>query len=232
MMTKGECDKYPMNLHFCNDLIVIDSWRADPIYDGVFPKGAREKAVYFSPDEPGQDCIKPDWRYLFKLPRSADWCPWQFWVEVVAYRLGCLIGVPVPPAHAALNRKYQSGEDTYGALIEWFCDEREDVYTEGGQFMTESIENYDRKRGKQHNWKTIYSRRADIDNRLAHWAGVFTLDSLIGNTDRHQDNWGCILKGAKKDPAKGQSVYAPAFDNGTALGYEIRECDFERISRW
>ena len=46
-------------MNFYNDLMVIDSWRPDPTYDGMFPKGAREKAVYFSPKEPQQDCIKP-----------------------------------------------------------------------------------------------------------------------------------------------------------------------------
>ena len=217
-----------MNLHFWNDLIVIDSWRPDPTYDGMFPKGAREKAVYFSPAEPGKGCIKPDWRYLFKLPRSTAWCPWQFWVEVIAYRLGSLIGVPVPPAHAALNRSYQSGEKTYGALIEWFYNEREDTYVEGGQYMAQLMENYDRKKGEQHNWQAIYWINQHIDSGLAHWAGVFTLDSLTGNVDRHQDNWGWVSKGSRINPAEGRRVYAPAFDNGTALGYEIRQEDFEK----
>lgn len=212
-----------MGMQFYNDLIVIDSWRPDPVYDGMFPKGAREKAVYFSPDKPEQDCIKSDWRHLFKLPRSIDWCPWQFWVEVIAYRLGYLIGVPVPPAHAALSREYQSGKETYGALIEWFYNERKDVYIEGGQVMTELIENYDRKKGKQHNWQTVCESFAED---LKRWTGVFILDSLIGNTDRHHDNWGLVIKGARIGLMEFELGYALAFDNGTALGYEIREKDF------
>lgn len=215
-----------MVLKFHNEIITIDSWRFDETYDGVFPKGAREKEVYFSPDNPEPTCIKSDWRYLFKLSRSQNWCPWQFWMEIVAYRLGCLIDVPVPPAYVGLNRKYQTGEDTYGALIEWFYDERQDDYIEGGQLMAQLIENYDRKKGAQHNFESISKIIASTSEFIKHWAGVFTLDCLIGNTDRHQDNWGWILKGAKQNPKDYKLSYSPAFDNGTALGYEIREKDF------
>ena len=215
-----------MVLKFHNEIITIDSWRPDETYDGVFPKGAREKRVDFSPDNPQPACIKAGWRYLFKLARSRNWCPWQFWVEIVAYRLGCLINVPVPPAYVGLNRKYQTGEDTYGALIEWFYDERKDMYIEGGQFMGQLIKNYDRKKGIQHNWELLSRLKDFIPDTIEYWAGVFTLDSLIGNTDRHQDNWGWILKGAKQNPEDYKLSYSPAFDNGTALGYEIREKDF------
>jgi len=90
---------------FCNQVIDISRWRHDERYDGVYSEGAREKEVYFSPDDPVHSSIKGDWRYMFKLPRSEEWCPWQFWIEIIAYRLGCLIGVPVPPAHVIILPK-------------------------------------------------------------------------------------------------------------------------------
>ena len=55
---------------FHNQVIDISNWRHDDRYEGVYSEGAREKDVYFSSDKPLLDCIKPDWRYMFKLPRS------------------------------------------------------------------------------------------------------------------------------------------------------------------
>jgi hypothetical protein len=44
-------------------------------------------------------------------------------------------------------------------------------------------------------------------------------DAIIGNTDRHQDNWGFIFMVPERDrPAICQ--IAPLFDNGTSLGHE------------
>lgn len=88
----------------------VNFWRQDPLNDGIYPEGARDKEVYFSPKNMQSKLLKADWRYLFKLPRSANWCPWQFWVEIIAYRLGSLVGVNVPPAHVAFNNFYRQGD--------------------------------------------------------------------------------------------------------------------------
>lgn len=209
-------------LIFHDTPIVIDSWQRDDTYEGVYPSGARVKDAYFSPENPEDGCIKPKWRYLFKLSRS--WCPWQFWGEVIAYRFGSLIGVPVPPAHIGFSKDYKQGVDTYAALIEWFYDENKDVYVSGEQTMVSHIEDFDRNRGKKHNLETI--RYAFGNNQVIFncWARILTFDTLIGNTDRHQENWGLVLKDARLNPKSRDNLYlSPAFDNGTALGYEILE---------
>ena len=102
-------------LSFHNIPIVIDNWRKDETYD-IYTVGSRAKDAYFSPKEPQDKCIKPDWRYLFKLSRS--WCPWQFWCEIIAYRFGSVIGINVPPVHIGLSKIYKKDADTYAALIE------------------------------------------------------------------------------------------------------------------
>lgn len=50
---------------------------------------------------------------------------------------------------------------------------------------------------------------------------MLLFDALIGNTDRHQDNWG-LLWSQKGDGERGVRP-APIFDNGTSLGHEIIE---------
>ncbi|HEG43552.1 MAG TPA: hypothetical protein ENH94_05840 [Phycisphaerales bacterium] len=216
-------------LSFHNKPIVIDEWRKDETYD-IYTVGSRDKDAYFSPEKPEHKCIKPDWRYLFKLSRSTRtitfW--WQFWCEIIAYRFGSVIGVKVPPAHIGLSKKYEQGVDTYAALIEWFYDESKDLYVTGERIMVGLIKDFDTKRGKKHNFKKIKNFSKDIKEALNCWASILTFDTLIGNTDRHQENWGLVLKNAKLNP-KGSSeiCLSPAFDNGTALCYEILEHKFD-----
>jgi hypothetical protein len=126
----------------CDKPIIIDDWLQDDTYEGIYPKGARDKSAYFSPENVGESYLKGNFRYLFKLSRS--WCPWQFWGEIIAYRLGLIMGIEVPPAHIGLSNNYNPEKTTCGALIEWFYDDKEDIYGEGGQFMLRTVEGYDR----------------------------------------------------------------------------------------
>ena len=93
--------------------------------------------------------------------------------------------------------------------------------------MVRLIRDYDLKKGRQHNVEIILKFSAllrhgwGLVNGHEHWAKVFIFDALIGNTDRHQDNWGILWHGL--NPNESTAIFAPAFDNGTALGHEITE---------
>lgn len=54
---------------------------------------------------------------------------------------------------------------------------------------------------------------------------MFVIDSLIGNTDRHNGNWGFILN--KKT---GKIDFAPIYDCGSCLNPMIEDEEIERIS--
>ena len=214
-------------LSFHNAPIVIDNWQKDDTYEGVYPSGARVKDAYFSPKEPEDRCIKSNWRYLFKLSRRRF--PWQFWCEIIAYRFGSVVGIKVPPAHIGHNKKYgKEGVDTYAALIEWFYDDKEKRYISGGQIMVKLIENFDRDTGKKHNLETIRQFFLNNEEILKYWAEILTFDTLIGNIDRHQDNWGFIIERSVKQSFESIGL-SPAFDNGTALCYEILEQNIDNF---
>lgn len=204
----------------------VTDWVPDAEF-GIFPQGARAKDAIFSPQIPGLDQVRPETRYLFK--RSKRSYPDQFWGEVVAYRVGCLMGLKVPPAFCAVNRD----REHVGALIEWFYGKNE-ILTHGGDLMTRVRPGYDRGKGTQHNLEDISTlmTAAERGGRFAEnwrswWADALLFDALIGNTDRHQDNWGLI-----RDPTAGkhrQLRLAPLFDNGTSLGHERF---VERVRGW
>ena len=61
------------------------------------------------------------------------------------------------------------------------------------------------------------------------WAETITFDALIGNTDRHSENWGFVVD----QSVAGEASYslAPAFDNGTSLGFLVRDADLERFTQ-
>jgi hypothetical protein len=45
------------------------------------------------------------------------------------------------------------------------------------------------------------------------FAGYLLLDALIGNTDRHQENWAVIANGGRR--------LAPTFDHASSLGFQL-----------
>jgi len=140
----------------------VARWRGDEEF-AVCPEGARDKSLLYSPSPTPYGFLIPGHRYLFK--HSAKFYPDQFWTEIIAYRIGCLLGVPVPPALVA----WDSDTDTCGALIEWFLDypgAPPERYVSGGDIMSDMIHGYDRKR-----WPDLKGQARD---RLA----SFNIDAM------------------------------------------------------
>ena len=195
--------------------------------------GSKPKNAYTCPGACQSIFLIPGSRYLLKRsrvpkglqPDEPNPFAAQFWAEIVAYRVGYLSGVKVPPAFVAV-----SGAQT-GALIEWFHSDSSRM-TPGTDEMEKFIPDYDRKKGLQHNLMTLQNvcglYRESLNGEWTdHWCKIFLFDALIANTDRHQENWGIIWG---KAPGSGSAYWTPAFDNGTSLGFEIREENLENVS--
>ena len=215
--------------------INVAEWRRDEEF-AQYPEGARDKTLLYCPTPALFVFLKKGHRYLFK--RSSPRYPEQFWAEVLAYRLGNHMDVDVPPAFVA----YDSKEKQSGALIEWFlypigllCYE---VYIAGGDYCQQYLPDFDRKKGKQHNFETVSQIFEDLSKRYQtftadwknYWAKTFVFDAFIGNTDRHQDNWATIATLAyekgNKTPTLKEMRISPVFDNGTSMGHEISPSKF------
>jgi hypothetical protein len=208
----------------------VAQWEVDAEF-GVFPQGARAKDAVFAPTPPPEPVLVGGKRYLFK--RSKRSYPDQFWGEVIAYRVGCLMGLHVPPAFAAFNSR--TGHS--GALIEWFYRDGAELFALGGDFMQMLRPDFDRDRGTQHNLQDVERlMRALVhtgalgQNWRQWWAEALLFDALIGNSDRHQDNWGLIFESIGRQPPHMPSCrLAPLFDNGTSLGHERYP---DRVAGW
>ncbi|CAN5867756.1 hypothetical protein BH11PSE8_BH11PSE8_05720 [soil metagenome] len=62
--------------------------------------------------------------------------------------------------------------------------------------------------------------QSDAESTLTGLAGYIVLDALIGNTDRHHENWGLKLCVA---PHSRVLSLAPSFDHASSLGRELRD---------
>ena len=208
-------------------VIDIVEWPVHDDYE-VFPIGARDKSLRICPVSEAHPFCIGGHRYLFKEaiksakdPRQPKF-PDQYWSEIIAFKIGRLMNLNVPPAFAAFN----SDTDQPGALIEWFTgypEQHIERFTAGGDHMQRLIKNYDRDKGREHNLATItvFSKALAQHRLLNHdwkeyWGLCLCYDALIGNTDRHQENWGVLWNEHAKT-----ARFTPYFDNGTSLGYEI-----------
>lgn len=205
----------------------VADWEPDAEF-GVFPQGARAKDAVFAPLVPPQPVLVGGKRYLFK--RSKRSYPDQFWGEVIAYRVGCLLGVAVPPAFVA----WHSQTGYCAALIEWFYRDGAERFVMGGDFLQQVQTDYDRERGTRHNlglvgilMRALNRGATPVGDWRQWWVDALVFDALIGNTDRHQDNWGLVFEQQVDKVVRCR--LSPLFDNGTSLGHEYFA---DRVQGW
>lgn len=193
----------------------VSDWQKDQNF-GVFPAGARAKDALLSPSMVDAE-LKPNWRYLLK--RSQMRYPDQFWGEIIAYRIGALLRFDTPPTFVAYDRR----TGVVGALVEWFYDDKYEHFASAGDFLQVINPDFDRRLGEAHNLQDIVRLMRTLSSKTTFrgvdwvnwWARALVFDALIGNTDRHQENWGFIYH-----PHYGRLRLAPLFDNGTSLGQD------------
>jgi len=214
-------------------IIDIADWPEDAEFSAAYPEGARPKRTVFSPAEPNQCFILSDWRHMFK--RSDRKYPEQYWAEIIAYQVAVLLHVNAPPCYAA----FDSSKNQSGALSPWFYKEGDESFYSAGNFFHKRIPDFDRDKGTQHNIvdADAFNNRVLGRNQIFEFWGMMLFDSLIGNTDRHQDNWGHLLKAVplSKSVARRRQEkfdvkwrFAPWFDNGTSLGHELLPTKFTK----
>ena len=175
-----------------NQAVDVSDWIRDEEF-AEHPEGARDKALLYCPSSRPFDFLKANRRYLFKL--SSHRYPDQFWMEILAYLLGAEMNVLLPPAFVA----YDSKKKQSGALIEWFLEKisyttlerlspRDGVdakriifmldenHIPGGDYCQKYISNFDRKKGKEHNFQTVSQIFEDLNKRPP----CYRMEELLG----------------------------------------------------
>ncbi|TRO92934.1 hypothetical protein FKB34_12280 [Glycocaulis profundi] len=199
-----------------NEVVSLEGWLPDDEFP-YGPIGAKAKRIFICPDRPPYGFLIGGHRYIFKEPQGTK--AQQIWSEVIAYELARRIGVEVPPAFLATA----PGNGSPGVLIEYFYGHRYDPewrLVHGIERLQARGFETDLKRGSLVDNLNL-CRAHKVPNAGGWWAETIIFDALIGNTDRHSENWGFLAeRGANERP---HFIMAPVFDNGTSLGYIIGE---------
>ena len=157
-------------------------------------------------------------KWLFKYPRPNTG---EHWAEKIAAEVASEIGVN----HAKVE--LAEFQDTRGSVTESFARGGRTLW-HGNQLLEVTISGYNREKRfhQSHHtlenvWKVmeiIFAAKPEDKKRtIAEYA---VLDALIGNTDRHHENWGVLLQ-RREDAWKG--FVAPSFDHASSLGRELMD---------
>lgn len=215
-------------------VIDITGWE----YEDVYVSGSKEKRWYRLPDT-GK-------LVLFKLPVSLTSDTWQLtdestgemWAEKIASEIGNILGYSTHRvdiasiqvddeimSHYGLNPNKVKQGLIYGALCHSFLNEGEDSLVEGADMIMEFDYTYDRENLRGSREIYSYELLVRLFNKyrcINELYKMVVFDTLIGNTDRHQDNFG-IIHNARLN----RLTFAPLYDNSSCLG---RELSSQRIS--
>lgn len=200
----------PTPLSALDSPIDLSRWRRDEDFE-FHPIGSKPKRNYICPADHGHPLLIEGHTYLFKVAQG--WQAGQMWSEALAYQIGRHAGISVPPCFIA----FDPAVNEWGALIEFFVGYPNEPIPSRlihgadllqGRGFTEGAD-------RPHNMQTNIDVCAGlgVEGSESWWMRMVAFDTLIGNTDRHTQNWGVLLDD------QNLVRMAPIFDNGTSFGY-------------
>ena len=191
-------DPYPVLQLRINDPLLTEQLGSKPKFWFRFPGG------------------EDDW--LFKYAREGTG---EHWSEKVAAEVARLIQVPAARVEVA---EFESKRGTASLSVVRRTAGEDLVH--GDELLGGHVIGYARDKVFRHSSHSIhnivtaigsvFTDHASRDQQLTTFAGFLVLDALIGNTDRHHQNWG-VLRRTSSDGRVEQEM-APSFDHASSLG--------------
>ncbi|MDP2093947.1 MAG: HipA domain-containing protein [Hydrogenophaga sp.] len=192
----------------------------NPIID--IPMDAREDTEQLG-SKPKFWVLLDDKRWLFKEARPNTG---EDWSEKAAAEIAKALGI-----RAATVELAQYG-DKRGCISLNFVDVNAgEALVHGNEILALRVTGYDKEKTFRQSDHTLENIDAAIrglfhadraEAILTELAGYMVLDALIGNTDRHHENWG-LLAGLQSDPQMLRLSVAPSFDHASSLGRELQD---------
>ena len=164
--------------------------------------------------------------WLFKYPQPNTG---QHWAEKIAAEIAGLLGIPHAKVELAVFKRKQ------GSATESFArGGRELVH--GNQMLKRVVHGYDpgKKFGQSNHtlaniWQvmdSVFVVPEGARRSMLRMAEYLILDALIGNTDRHHENWGILRK---RTGDRWRGFIAPSFDHASSLGRELLDVRRDRL---
>ena len=183
------------------------AWRSEPE-----SMGARSKFWYRRADTPNS--------WLFKFPREGTG---EHWSEKIAAEVASCIDV----LHGRVE--LAEFESKRGSTTESFVRSAREL-RHGNEVLAATIPDYNRTRRFQQYQHTLeniwrafdrlYGEPVGVRRARHVFASYLILDAVIGNTDRHHENWGIQVRHIG---SKFRIRIAPSFDHASSLGRELSD---------
>ena len=181
--------------------------------------GGKRKFWYRQPEE-------DDIPWLFKYPRGDSG---EHWAEKIAAEVAGLLEITCAPVQLA------TFQGVMGSSSRSFLTENQQLF-HGNQVLARIMADYDLSRRFNQSNHTLENIRIACDQLFvdhdgatavfAQFAEFLVLDALIGNTDRHHENWGIVVQQGENG---WEGYLAPSFDHASSLGRELEDRRREHI---
>lgn len=190
--------------------------------------------------------------YFFKtsLKKEKIDYKYEFWSEIIASEIGTCLGFNMLGYEIAFRK------DEIGCLSKLMINPNDEKLNEGVNYLRGHNPNYDpedKSRYNEYTFSFIHEalKEYKIEFAINDIIKVIIFDSIIGNSDRHQENWGFIIpnlnldeklknnsldnkfvkwlikKLISKDTNKIlntiKGMFSPIYDSGSCLGREIED---------
>ena len=144
--------------------------------------------------------------WLFKEARDNTG---EDWAEKVASEIAAALGLPTHHTELAV------WEGKRGCAVQSFISSDWSVLVHGNELLGGLITGYDKEKERGQSGHTfgnivtvlerIFPSEKVLRVAAMRMAGYLVLDALVGNTDRHHQNWGVLLE--RKEQAGQQAVF-------------------------
>lgn len=154
--------------------------------------------------------------WLRKVPRDSR--PYEPAIEALMLRLASLAGLQAADGHVAIWQT-EDGNAVRGIVVRSFLDVPSETLEPGASWL----QRHDRRYDLQSKWAqtpdlVLEALRAQTTPGLVcDFAHMLVFDAWVGNSDRHQENWGIIRH------TDGSRRLAPLYDPAACLGTELQE---------
>jgi hypothetical protein len=150
------------------------------------------------------------------------------WAEKASCEIAKAMGIPCADYELAVR------EDQQGVLSRSFIPEGASLFL-GNSLLARTVSGYDGSKQfnqLQYTVETVVDVLKRLETFIApplgssitrlrlldFFAGYLVLDTLIGNTDRHHENWGIIAAAGDNPDDQPKYFLAPTFDHASSLG--------------
>lgn len=183
------------------------------------PMGSKRKFWFRSNEAGGRD-------WLFKYPRPGTG---EHWAEKIAAEVASALRI----RHARVDLAEFEGHR--GSATESFARGGRELH-HGNDLLEGAVYGYDPKQRFGQSSHTLGNIWTAMDYAFVHpgaarrakttIAQYLVLDAIIGNTDRHHENWGLLRR---RTAVGWQAMVAPSFDHASSMGRELQNTRRERL---